>query len=184
MNEQMAALNTDREIWREREGDYYANSIHVTQGGGIGINVGGLVIVLPLAKWHKFAAQNLSAAMPTDGAPDDPAKVRTLPPSSPVAGGGEEMEPVAWQYLLPNGRWSNMPGDWTPDEDALSQHTYRPLYAGPPLLSSPRVEECEKLIEAAYRLGVKEGLQKGPIAERFCCTVERARAALSPPQGE
>jgi hypothetical protein len=29
-------------------------SIHVTQDGGIGINVGGLVIVKPL-KWHRLA---------------------------------------------------------------------------------------------------------------------------------
>lgn len=29
--------NTDRELWRERD-DYYADSIHVTEGGGIGIN--------------------------------------------------------------------------------------------------------------------------------------------------
>ena len=40
-------------------------------------------------------------------------------------------EPVAWQYLLENGRWSNMPGDWTPDEDALGRYTYRPLFASP-----------------------------------------------------
>jgi hypothetical protein len=47
--------NTDRELWREREGDYYANSIHVTAGGGIGIDVGGYVIVMPLDKWHALA---------------------------------------------------------------------------------------------------------------------------------
>ena len=42
------------------------------------------------------------------------------------------------------------------------------------------VPECEKLVEAAYRLGVREALQRGPIAERFCCTIERARLAASP----
>ncbi len=47
--------NTDREIWREREGDYYANSIHVTKEGSIGINVGGSVYVKPLAEWHRLA---------------------------------------------------------------------------------------------------------------------------------
>ena len=47
-----AKKNTDRELWREREGDYYADSIHVTQSGAIGINHGGLVIVAPLAQWH------------------------------------------------------------------------------------------------------------------------------------
>lgn len=45
-------INTDREIWREREGDLYADSIHVTQGGGIGIDCGGLVIVRPVRAWH------------------------------------------------------------------------------------------------------------------------------------
>lgn len=47
--------NTDREIWREREGDYYADSIHVTLQGGIGINCGGTVYVKPVREWHKLA---------------------------------------------------------------------------------------------------------------------------------
>lgn len=47
--------NTDREIYREPPGDYYAYSIHVTQGGGIGINVGGTVYVKPLVEWHRLA---------------------------------------------------------------------------------------------------------------------------------
>lgn len=49
--------NTDRELWREREGDYYADSIHVTKGGGIGINCGGAVIVQPLQGWFKDATE-------------------------------------------------------------------------------------------------------------------------------
>ena len=82
MSEQMPAQNTDRELWREREGDYYANSIHVTVGGGIGINVGGFVIVMPLARWHEFAAEKLDTfnrdpLPPTDIAPEIPLKVRT-----------------------------------------------------------------------------------------------------------
>jgi hypothetical protein len=48
-------VNTDRELWREREGDYYADSLHVTEQGGIGINRGGRVIVLPLWRWHELA---------------------------------------------------------------------------------------------------------------------------------
>lgn len=56
--EQQARLNTDRELWREREGDYYADSIHLTESGGIGINCGGYVIVMPLQEWHKLAAPN------------------------------------------------------------------------------------------------------------------------------
>jgi hypothetical protein len=47
--------NTDRELWRERPDDYYAPSIHVTQGGAIGINVGGAVYVKPLRAWHELA---------------------------------------------------------------------------------------------------------------------------------
>lgn len=53
--------NTDRELWREREGDYYANSIHVTQAGAIGINVGGFVIVKTLREWHDLARYELDA---------------------------------------------------------------------------------------------------------------------------
>jgi hypothetical protein len=51
----VASMNTDRELWREVEGDYYAPSIHVTKSGGIGINVGGSVYVKPLREWHKLA---------------------------------------------------------------------------------------------------------------------------------
>jgi len=46
-------INTDKEIWREREGDFYADSIHVTEFNGIGINCGGHVIVAPVRKWHE-----------------------------------------------------------------------------------------------------------------------------------
>lgn len=51
------AQNTDRELWREREGDYYADSIHATARGGIGINCGGHVIVLPAREWHRLAVE-------------------------------------------------------------------------------------------------------------------------------
>ena len=58
-----AMRNTDRELWREQSnlpGDpdnYYAPSIHVTELGGIGINVGGHVIVKPLREWHSLASE-------------------------------------------------------------------------------------------------------------------------------
>lgn len=55
-------LNTDREIWREREGDAYADSVHVTEGGGIGINCGGMVYVKPVRAWHALASQSPSHA--------------------------------------------------------------------------------------------------------------------------
>ncbi len=47
-----AQQNTDKVIWREKPGDYYSDSIHITDGGGIGINCGGHVIVAPLKMWH------------------------------------------------------------------------------------------------------------------------------------
>lgn len=56
--EPQACLNTDRELWREKEGDYYSPSIHVTKEGGIGIDVGGFVITMPLRGWHRLAAPN------------------------------------------------------------------------------------------------------------------------------
>jgi hypothetical protein len=48
--------NTDREIWRERPGDFYSDSIHVTEDGAIGMNVGGYVIVMPHYEWHALAS--------------------------------------------------------------------------------------------------------------------------------
>lgn len=50
-----AYVNTDRELWREIKGDYYSPSIHVTADGLIGLNVGGMVIVQDVRKWHKLA---------------------------------------------------------------------------------------------------------------------------------
>jgi len=49
-----AALNTDKEIWRRRPDDYWADSIHVTEGNGIGLNVKGHVIVAPIERWHEL----------------------------------------------------------------------------------------------------------------------------------
>lgn len=47
--------NTDRELWRERPDDYYADSVHVTEQGGIGINCGGMVYVKTPREWHAAA---------------------------------------------------------------------------------------------------------------------------------
>jgi hypothetical protein len=49
-------VNTDREIWREVDGDYYSPSIHVTADGKIGINVGGIVYVKDVREWHSYAS--------------------------------------------------------------------------------------------------------------------------------
>jgi hypothetical protein len=65
------AVNTDRELWREKPGDYYSDSIHVTHDNGIGINCGGHVIVKPMREWHRLAAP------PHPAAPADAAKVVT-----------------------------------------------------------------------------------------------------------
>lgn len=51
-----AAENTDKELWRRVPGDVYSPSIHVTQRGEIGIQVGGIVIVLPCEAWHTAGA--------------------------------------------------------------------------------------------------------------------------------
>ncbi len=53
------AKNTDKEIWRRVPGDYYSPSIHVTEGGGIGLNCGGHVIVAPVEAWHECSEKLL-----------------------------------------------------------------------------------------------------------------------------
>lgn len=45
------APNTDVEIWRRKPDDFYSPSIHVTESGAIGINIGGHVIIAPLEDW-------------------------------------------------------------------------------------------------------------------------------------
>jgi hypothetical protein len=64
--------NTDRELFRETEGDYYAPSLHVTQSGGIGINVGGTVYVKPLREWHKLAGGMVGLSTPSATEPTRP----------------------------------------------------------------------------------------------------------------
>jgi len=51
-NDMSAWVNRDQELWREQPGDFYSDSIHVTESGGIGINVGGKVLVAPAKRWH------------------------------------------------------------------------------------------------------------------------------------
>lgn len=51
----VCARSTDRELWREVPGDYYTPSIHVNCNRGIGINVGGMVYVMPVREWHALA---------------------------------------------------------------------------------------------------------------------------------
>ena len=59
----VGSINTDKEIWRENENDFYSPSIHVTKENGIGINVAGKVIVLPVKQWHEIAEAYLSGKL-------------------------------------------------------------------------------------------------------------------------
>jgi hypothetical protein len=72
MTDNQACENTDREIWREREGDAYADSIHVTKNGGIGINCGGYVIVMTPRNWHRVAKEYTNS-LGSPFAPQSPA---------------------------------------------------------------------------------------------------------------
>lgn len=55
---EQANENTDREIWREREGDYYSDAVFITAKNDLGINVGGTVFVHSLRKWQELAVEN------------------------------------------------------------------------------------------------------------------------------
>lgn len=64
-----ARENTDRELWRgpdEGNGSYYADSIHITKMGGIGINCGGHVIVKSPRAWHGLAKRPQRYDIATD----------------------------------------------------------------------------------------------------------------------
>jgi len=50
-----AAASKDKLLWRRNPDDAFSPSIHVTEHGAIGMNVGGLVIVMPVEKWHELA---------------------------------------------------------------------------------------------------------------------------------
>jgi hypothetical protein len=58
-DDQRQAQNTDQCIWRQPPGDFYSDAIYVTQQGAIAIDCGGLVIVLPLRRWHQIAKEQL-----------------------------------------------------------------------------------------------------------------------------
>ena len=58
LNDGLCCANTDKEIWRETQDDFYAPSIHVTKDGKIGINVAGSVFVKDIRDWHKLASES------------------------------------------------------------------------------------------------------------------------------
>lgn len=68
------AKNTDRELWRERPGDFYADSLFVTEGGGIGLNCGGTVCVKPIRAWMQLAIDAARANLIGHGQHLDEAK--------------------------------------------------------------------------------------------------------------
>lgn len=71
MNDHQACENTDREIWRgpdEGGGDFYADSLHITKGGALGINCGGSVYVKPIREWHRLAGGPIGIKEPNPAA--------------------------------------------------------------------------------------------------------------------
>ena|ERR1700744_2704331 len=69
MNDRIACVNTDKEIWRgpdEGNGSYYADSLHITKDGALGINCGGSVRVRPIRDWHNLAGGPINALTPSD----------------------------------------------------------------------------------------------------------------------
>lgn len=88
-----AVENTDRELWRGPDdgcGDFYADSIHVTKNGGIGINVGGHVIVKPLRAWHALARAALA----------EPAQPAAQVPSE------QDIQPTTTNYAQTLTTWA------------------------------------------------------------------------------
>ncbi len=71
-------MNTDREIWRRVPGDYYSPTIHVTAGGEIGVNVGGLVYVRSAEEWHKAMRESLPPQQPGAAMRVDDARAKVI----------------------------------------------------------------------------------------------------------
>jgi len=59
MENDQGQVNTDKELWREREGDFYSDRIFITEGNGLGIDVGGMVIVKPVQEWFNLARKDI-----------------------------------------------------------------------------------------------------------------------------
>lgn len=97
--------NTDRELWRETEGDYYSPRIFVTSQGGIGIDVGGHCIVRPIKGWFDLAAKLAPLPAPNygSGAPGDerPPRITSRPDVASMSG------PALLEYCGDRGdRWA------------------------------------------------------------------------------
>ena len=185
MSSQGPMISNDRELWREREGDYYANSIHVTDAGGIGINVGGYVIVKPLAGWHKLAAPNGPPQLLTDGADSPTNKGQDTPIPTPEGQGGEEdaRELVEWcERQVQLRDYAEFMSDCV-QRDRILHERNRYLQIAR-LLSSPRVEEVRRMREALeearrYLDAVVANSGSGKRRENYAGAVRRIDAALS-----
>lgn len=56
MSDHTAGKNTNHILWCTNMDDRgYADILFLTDGGGIGMNVGGRVIVKPMREWHRLA---------------------------------------------------------------------------------------------------------------------------------
>lgn len=57
-----AFINEDKTLFTETAKDWkdegYMPKVFVTKEEAIGMNVGGMVIILPIREWHKMAMQN------------------------------------------------------------------------------------------------------------------------------
>lgn len=127
-----ACTNTDSELWRESFGDFYANSVHVTKTGSIGINVGGIVIVMPLEKWHAAALATLS--------------VQPVPNGSVAWPGWAEDAAETYAYLYQNDTRQNIRVDVL---NAFRAGIKRALSAAPSPTPPTRVALSEEDIVAA-----------------------------------
>ena len=82
-NECICCVNTDKNIWRNVKDDYYSPSIHVTEEGNIGINVGGHVIVKPVEDWFLLGIEEAKEKIDKEYKKlDKPLKKKQLPKSN------------------------------------------------------------------------------------------------------
>lgn len=107
------ALNTDRELFREdtgdRAGSYYENSLHVTAQGTIGMNVGGTVYTLPIARWHALAAASLGVVDDYDYTAADIQARRPDQPGHRAVPGPDYW---SWRCLQCDGEVRDHPSLW------------------------------------------------------------------------
>lgn len=57
IDSEIPCINTDRELFRQIEGDYYSPSVSVTERGGIQMHFGGLVVGKSIEEWHSLVSK-------------------------------------------------------------------------------------------------------------------------------